>query len=151
MEKSELYFEDLNIGDEDISQGRTVTEADIVNFAGISGDFNPLHTDEEFGKKTQFGKRIAHGLLGICISSGIRRKVPPLAMIAALGMEEWRFLKPIFIGDTIYVKNTIVEKKETSKPDQGVVRSKRQLINQNNKVVQEGIILHMVKRRGDEQ
>ena len=70
-----FYLEDYEIGREYTSQGRTITEADVVNFAGVSGDFNPLHTDEEFGKANQFGKRIAHGALGFIISNGLNNQM----------------------------------------------------------------------------
>ncbi|HEY4715991.1 MAG TPA: MaoC/PaaZ C-terminal domain-containing protein [bacterium] len=133
-----LYYEDMNIGDEWISSSRTVTEADIVNFAGLSGDFNQLHMDEEFAKKTTFGKRIAHGLLGLCIASGFSTRHPPTAIIAFLGIKEWNFKAPIFIGDTITLRNKIIEKKLTSKGNRGIVTFQKTVINQSGEAVQEG-------------
>ena len=120
-----LYYEDMNIGDEWISSSRTVTEADIVNFAGLSGDFNQLHMDEEFAKKTTFGKRIAHGLLGLCIASGFSTRHPPTAIIAFLGIKEWNFKAPIFIGDTITLRNKIIEKAEIRR----ITKSMLQFLN----------------------
>src|SRR5689334_10938587 len=95
------YFEDLEVGHSWKSNRRTVTETDIVQFAQLSGDFNPLHVDEIFAKTTIFGKRIAHGLLGLSISSGLQASEPPWLVMAFMGLE-WRFTKPIFIGDTIH-------------------------------------------------
>ncbi len=146
-EKDRLYFEDCEMGWETVTGSRTVTEADIVNFAGVSGDYNPLHMDEEFAKKTPFGKRIAHGLLGMSIGTGLPRSHPPLAIMAFLGVKEWTFKAPIFIGDTIHMKNTVVERRETSKKDRGLVTFKRQIINQKGEVVQEGEALLLIQRR----
>lgn len=142
-----MYFEDIEVGWEPETGSRTVTEADIVNFAGLSGDFNPLHMDEEFGKSTPFGKRIAHGLLGLSVSSGLRTSHPPLAVLAFVGIKEWNFKVPIFIGDTIHAKNIVMEKRETSKKDRGLVTFKRQIINQRGEVVQEGTTLLLIQRR----
>jgi acyl dehydratase len=148
--ESTLHFEDLEVGQTYLSQGRTITEADVVNFAGISWDFNVLHTDEEFMKKTQFGKRIAHGLLGLAIQSGLtyRALSQPVATLAFLGLKEWNFKGPIYMGDTIRLRLTIAEKRETSKPDRGVVSWRRELLNQSDEVVQEGLTLTLVRRRG---
>jgi acyl dehydratase len=142
------YFEDIRIGDEYLSPGRTVTEADIVAFAGLSGDYNVLHTDAEFMKSSIFGERIAHGLLGLAIQSGLgTRAMPrPFATLAFLGLR-WRFKGPIKIGDTIRVQVKVTEKRETSKPDRGIVVLLRSVLNQRGEVVQEGETDIMVERR----
>jgi acyl dehydratase len=142
------YFEDIGVGDEYVSPGRTVTEADIVAFAGLSGDYNVLHTDAEFMKSSIFGERIAHGLLGLAIQSGLgTRAMPrPFATMAFLGLR-WRFKAPIKIGDTIKVRIRIVDKRETTKPDRGIVVLERAVLNQRGEIVQEGETDVMVERR----
>jgi acyl dehydratase len=147
-EPSRQYFEDIHVGDEYLSPGRTITEADIVAFAGLSGDYNVLHTDAEFMKSSIFGERIAHGLLGLSVSSGLgTRAVPrPFATLAFLGLR-WRFKGPIKIGDTIKVRMKVTEKKETSKPDRGIVTIQRQVLNQRGELVQEGDTELMIERR----
>ncbi len=147
-EPNRQYFEDIQVGDEYLSPGRTVTEADIVAFAGLSGDYNVLHTDAEFMKSSIFGERIAHGLLGLSISSGLgTRAVPrPFATIAFLGLR-WRFKGPIKIGDTIKVRLKVSAKKETSKPDRGIITVQRAVLNQRGELVQEGDTELMIERR----
>jgi acyl dehydratase len=141
------YFEDIEVGEEYESPGRTVTEADIVIFAGLSGDYNVLHTDAEFMKTSIFGERIAHGLLGLAIQSGLlARGMRPYATIAFMGLR-WKFKGPIKIGDTIHARGKVIAKKETSKPDRGVVTLARQVVNQRGEVVQEGETDVMVARR----
>ena len=147
-EADRQFFEDIGIGDEYLSPGRTVTEADIVAFAGLSGDYNVLHTDAEFMRTSIFGERIAHGLLGLAISSGLgSRAMPrPFATLAFLGLR-WRFKGPIKIGDTIKVRLKITDKRETSKPDRGIVTIQRTVVNQRGETVQEGDTEIMVERR----
>ena len=147
-EPNRQYFEDIQLGDEYVSPGRTITEADIVAFAGLSGDYNVLHTDAEYMKTSIFGERIAHGLLGLSISSGLgsRAIVRPYATIAFLGLR-WRFKGPIKIGDTIKVRMRVSDKKETSKPDRGIVTLQRSVLNQRGEVVQEGDTELMIERR----
>lgn len=144
------YFDDLYIGQEIISQGRTVTETDVVNFGCITADFNPLHMNEEFASNTQFGKRIAHGLLPLAYAGGFSAQTGAFTgtTIAFLELLEWKFLKPVVIGDTIFLKIIIFELKETSKADKGIVVRKEQIINQRGEVVQEGLKKVMLKRRG---
>lgn len=142
------YFEEIEVGEEYLSPGRTVTEADIVSFAGLSGDYNVLHTDAEFMKDSIYGERIAHGLLGLSISSGLlSRGMRPYAIVAFLGLR-WKFKGPIRIGDTIKVKARVLARRETSKPSQGIVTVERQVLNQKGEVVQEGETDLMVARRG---
>ena len=147
-ELNRQFFEDIQVGDEYVSPGRTITEADIVAFAGLSGDYNVLHTDAEYMKTSIFGERIAHGLLGLSISSGLgsRAIVRPFATIAFLGLR-WRFKGPIKIGDTIKVRMRVSDKKETSKPDRGIVTLQRSVLNQRGEVVQEGDTELMIERR----
>src|SRR5882672_12152141 len=114
------YFDEIEVGEEYESPGRTVTEADIVIFAGLSGDYNVLHTDAEFMKQSIFGERIAHGLLGLAIQSGLlTRAMQPYATIAFGGLK-WKFKAPIKIGDTIRVRARVIAKKET-KADRGLL------------------------------
>src|SRR5919108_4079125 len=132
------YFEDIEVGEEYESPGRTVTETDIVLFAGLSGDYNILHTDAEFMKTSIFGERIAHGLLGLSIQAGLlSRAMPPFATIAFAGLR-WKFKNPIKIGDTIRARAEVIAKKETSSVDKGVVTLARTVVNQRDEVVQEG-------------
>jgi acyl dehydratase len=147
-EPNRQYFEDIQVGDEYLSPGRTITEADIVAFAGLSGDYNVLHTDAEYMKSSIFGERIAHGLLGLSISSGLgsRAVARPFATIAFLGLR-WRFKGPIKIGDTIKVRMKVTDKKETSKPDRGIVTVQRSVLNQRGELVQEGDTELMIERR----
>jgi 3-hydroxybutyryl-CoA dehydratase len=145
MEQKTLYFEDLEVGKRSVSARRTLTESDIVAFAGLSGDFNPLHMDEEFAKTTIFGKRIAHGLLGLSISSGLQSFEPPWLVMAFMGLD-WRFTKPIFIGDTVHCVSEIKRKKDGG-ADRGIVMIERKLINQREEVVQEGSFTLLVKKR----
>ena len=141
------YFDEIQVGEEYVSPGRTVTEADIVIFAGLSGDYNVLHTDSEFMKSSIFGERIAHGLLGLAIQSGLlSRGMRPFATLAFMGLR-WKFKGPIKIGDTITVRAKVLEKRETSKPDRGIITLQRQVLNQKGEVVQEGETDVMVARR----
>ena len=145
------YFEDLQTGDRDKTVGRTITEADIVNFAGLSGDFNPIHMDRAFAEKTFFKKRIAHGILVFSVASGLFTQSEMNTFmkksVIALMEIKWKFLKPVFIGDTIHLEVEIIEKKETSKPDRGIVVVKRTVVNQDGDAVQEGDIIMMIRRR----
>ncbi len=143
-----MYFEELEVGQEFQSRGRTITEADVVNFAGLSGDFNPLHTDEEYAKKTIFGKRIAHGALALAISTGLSQSLGILdgTIMAFLGLE-WNFHAPVFIGDTLHLDQVVKSKRETSKPDRGIIVFEARMVNQRDEVVQEGTRTIMVRRK----
>lgn len=143
-----LYFEDFQVDAVFETAGRTITEADIVNFAAFSGDWNPIHTDVEFAKKGQFGERIAHGMLGLAVSSGlaVRSGIYDGTLIAFMGME-WKFIAPIKIGDTIRQRSFVKSKSETSKPERGVIVFGVQVLNQRDEVVQEGVRTVMMKRR----
>ena len=108
-----MYFEDFEVGRKIITVGRTVAESDIFNFAGFSGDYNQMHTDAEFAKDTPFGQRVAHGLLGLSIASGLAMRTGMLegTVIAFREINNWKFIAPIFIGDTIHVEMDVAETK----------------------------------------
>ncbi|MFT3820607.1 MAG: MaoC/PaaZ C-terminal domain-containing protein [Rubrivivax sp.] len=142
-----LFYEDFEIGREYETAGRTITETDLVTFAYLSGDYNPLHTDVEFAKQTVWGQRLVYGVLGFVFASGLRARLGIFegTVIAFLGMT-WDFKGPMFIGDTIRSRVSIVEKRETKKSDRGIVRQKVQLLNQRGEVVQEGVMTQMMRR-----
>ena len=146
MAPARRYWDEIEVGEEYESPGRTVTEADIVLFAGLSGDYNQLHTDAEFMKGSIFGERIAHGLLGLAIQSGLlTRAMAPYATIA-FGALRWEFKAPIKIGDTIHVRARVLTKKET-KVDRGLVTLERTVLNQRGEIVQQGETDLIVERR----
>lgn len=134
------------------TRARTVTETDIVNFAGFSWDTNPLHTDAEFAEKTIFGERIAHGMLGLVISTGLSQSLGILddTIVAFLELN-WKFIAPVKIGDTLHVEQSVIEKRETKKPDRGIIKLEARLINQRGEKVQEGTRTIMVKRKSKDE
>jgi len=142
-----LFFDDVEVGQEWESQGRTVTEADIVNFAGLSGDFNPIHVDHEFARSTLFRQPIAHGLLILSIGSGLTLYCPPMRTLAFLGVREWQFVDAVFIGDTVRVRGRVAAKEERGRGRRGVVTWHRAIVNQDGKVVQQGQIQTLVEAR----
>ncbi|HEX9479757.1 MAG TPA: MaoC/PaaZ C-terminal domain-containing protein [Methylomirabilota bacterium] len=142
-----VYFEDIQLGEQYTSPGRTVTEADIVIFAGLSGDYNVLHTDAEHMKASLFGERIAHGLLGLSIQQGLLDRVVPGQAVGPLAAVKWKFKGPIKIGDTIHVEARVAAKKEGERTDAGVITVERRVLNQRGEVVQEGETDHVVGRR----
>lgn len=142
------YFEEFAVGDEVTSPGRTVTEADIVAFAALTGDYNPLHCDAEYAKGTIFGERIAHGLLGLSIAQG---QVERLGFIAGtveafLGLE-WKFRGPIKIGDTIHVEAQVARKKEMRRLGGGLIVLDVAVVNQRDETVQKGQWTALIKSK----
>ena len=144
-----LYWEEWEIGAEFKSSSRTMTEADIVMFAGLSGDYNPLHIDEEFCKKTQFGTRIAHGPLVYAIAAGLLFQLHLYddTLIAFLGFDSLKFTKPVKAGDTIHARIKVLEKRETSNAERGVMKRQLQVLNQRGEVVQDAIQAFLLKRK----
>src|SRR5437870_3383874 len=142
-----LFIDDIEVGQHWESLGRTITQADIVNFAGISGDFNPIHIDHEFARSTPFRQPIAHGLLVFSVGSGLGVNAPPMRTLAVVEIREWHFRGPIFIGDTIRVRSSVLAKESRSRGRRGVITWARQIINQQEKVVQEGVTLTLVEGR----
>jgi 3-hydroxybutyryl-CoA dehydratase len=144
-----LYYNDVAVGETWESPARTVTEADIVNFACMTGDYNPLHVDHEFVKNTPFGRPIAHGLLGLSWVAGLGSFSPCMRTAAFVRICDWRFLKPIFVGDTVHVRTEIVAKAIRGRGRRGLVTWKRQLVNQSGVVVQEGTTETLVEVRAE--
>jgi acyl dehydratase len=144
------YLDELNVGEEYITPSRTLTETDVVMFAAMSGDYNELHTSEEYMKGSQFGKRLVHGLLGLSVAHGLLFRLGILdgSAIAFLGMDSWQFKAPLFFGDTIHVKVKIADARASkSKPDRGVVKFYLEILNQDDVVVQCGYKTLMMKRK----
>ncbi|EOM76936.1 dehydratase [Rhodococcus rhodnii] len=139
--------EEFVVGEVSSSPGRTVTETDIVQYSWVSGDTNPMHTDAEYSARSPLGRRIAHGTLGMSICTGLSARMGQFdgTAIAALGVDEWRFLAPIFIGDTVYLRTTVLSARiSASKPDRGVVTRQMELLNQHGDVTQRGLMRTMV-------
>lgn len=142
------YYDDFNIGDEFVSPSRTVTETDITLFASLTGDNNPLHTDEVFAKETPFQTRIAHGLLGASIAVGLWCRLGLVDGTAlAFLSTSWDFVGPIKLGDTIHAKLKLKNKRETSKKDRGIIYVEFDVRNQDDITVQNGEIVLLVKSR----
>ncbi len=142
------FFDDFEVGQCWVTGARTVTDADVVNFAGLSGDFNPLHTDEEFARGTQFGGRIFHGPGVFAVAVGLESKLglKDGTALAFLGMK-WDMVGPVRIGDTIHVVQTVAEVRASrSKPDRGIVTFDVQVRNQKDETVQEGQWFVMFRR-----
>ena len=147
--KMHLYFDDVNVDEEWESLGRTVTEADVVNFAGVSGDFNPIHVDHRYASSTAFRRPIAHGLLVWSIGSGLSLWAPAMRTLALISSANWEFKEPVFIGDTIRMFSKVTAKEERSRGRRGVITWQRHILNQDGKVVQQGQTLTLVEgRRG---
>ncbi len=145
-----FYFEDFQPGQKVVSAGRTVTEHDIATFAGLSGDFNQIHTDAEFARSTPFGQRIAHGLLGLSIASGLAVQTGIIGanVIAFREVGEWKFVKPIFIGDTIHIEMDVTETKALPRLGGGSVILSVHVNNQTNQTTMKGLWTVLVKTRG---
>jgi 3-hydroxybutyryl-CoA dehydratase len=144
---SYLTFDDLAPGDEWESPARTVTESDVVAFAGLSGDFNPIHVDHESAKANAFGRPVAHGLLGMSIASGLASHSPRVDTLAFLEIVEWKFLHPIAFGDTIRVVTTVESVRSRARGRRAVVTWHRRLVNQQGVTVQEGRTRTLVRGR----
>lgn len=135
-----LYFEEFSVGQKMVTEKRTISEDDIMTFARLSGDDNRIHTDPEFSKTTMFGKQIAHGLLGLSIASGLAWQTGILdgTVIAFREVNEWKFVKPVFIGDTIHVNLEVKETKALPRIGGGSVTITLDVKNQNEEVCHRG-------------
>ena len=140
------YFDEYEVGESWSSRGRTITEAHIVNFAGVSGDWFPLHTDAVYAKQTAFQERIAHGMLVLSVATGLL-VLNPDVVIAFYGMDKVRFVNPTFIGDTVHVKMT-VEDLQDKHNNTGVVTSSLMVVKQTGDPVIVSTVKMLVKKRG---
>jgi acyl dehydratase len=137
-----LYFEEFTVGQQVTTRGRTISEADIYQFAGLTGDFNEIHTNEAFSKGTQFGQRIAHGLLGLSIATGLIMRTGFLegTVLAFREITEWKFVKPFFIGDTLTAELTIKETKALPRIGGGSLLAEVVVKNQHGDACQRGAL-----------
>lgn len=144
-----LFLEEFEVDQSITSVGRTVTEADVVAFAALSGDWNAIHTDAEFAAQHPFGQRVAHGLLCMSIASGLAMRLGFLEETALAFREigDWKFSLPVYIGDTIHVRATVTETKPMRRLGGGLVNLKVEILNQDDKVVQRGTWGVLVKSR----
>jgi len=140
-------FDDLVVGDEWESPRRTVTETDVVMFAGLSGDFNPLHVDHSAAKDNPFGRPVAHGLLGLAIGTGLMSQAPRVDTLAFLAILEWKFHRPIVFGDTIHALSKVESLQPHANGRRGVVNWHRRILNQDGHLVQEGRTQTLVRAR----
>ena len=135
-------YENLTVGMRFRSPGRTITDADLVNFAGLTGDYSELHTSDVYAKSSQFGRRIAHGMLGLAYAHGLmwaRTGELREIAIAFLGITDWKFVGPIYVGDTIFVNYTLADLRDSkSRPTQAIASFDVEVVNQRETVVQRG-------------
>ena len=143
------YFDDFAVGDEALTAGRTITETDIVNFAGITGDWNEIHTNAELAAQGPFKQRIAHGALVFSIATGLSVRLGQTAdtIIAFYGLDRLRFVKPTFIGDTIRVRQKVEGKTERDEHS-GIITMLNEVVNQRGEVAVSYIAKVLLKRRG---
>ncbi len=134
---SPLCYEDIAVGQTWVSPRRTVTEADVINFATMTGDFNPLHVDYDYASSSHYRQPVAHGLLGLSWVAGLGSFFPHVQTLAFTGIKNWDFLRPLFFGDTVYVKTECAEKTPSGRRNGRVVWN-RELCNQRDEVVQQG-------------
>jgi acyl dehydratase len=133
------HFEEFSQGDIAVSAGRTITEADIVNFAGVSGDYTQIHTNAEFARQSFFGQRVAHGVLLMAIATGLLAQLGFIeGTVLAFREITWKFRLPVFIGDTIHVQAAVANLKAMKRLGGGAVTFDVQVINQGGEVVQSG-------------
>lgn len=144
------YFEEFEIGYTIVSPARTITEHDVCAFAGLSGDYNPLHTDAEFARETPFGERIAHGMLGLSAATGLAARLGFIdgTALAFLSLD-WKFRRPILLGDTIHVVIAVTHKKAMAQMGGGIVTFDVRMVNQRDEVVQKGSWNILVKAQSE--
>jgi 3-hydroxybutyryl-CoA dehydratase len=146
-----MYFEDFEVGLQVTTSARTITETDIVNFAGLSGDFNFIHTNAVAAAETPFGQRIAHGMLvasiatGLCVQQGFID-----GTTLAFRELSWKFTKPVFIGDTVYVKIKVTETKRMARLGGGLVVFEARVLNQDEDIVHKGEMRMLIQARPTE-
>ncbi len=142
-----LSWNDLTVGDEWESPRRTITETDVVLFAGLTGDFNPLHVNHSAAKNNPFGRPVAHGLLGLAIATGLLSQAPRIDTLAFLGILEWKFHHPIAFGDTIHVVSVVESLEMQARGRRGTVTWYRRVLNQDSLLLQDGRTQALVRAR----
>lgn len=144
-----LFFEDFTPGQCFKSNGRTITEADLTQFSMISGDWHPIHCDVEYAKKTRFGLRVVHGVLGVAVATGMMHELGIFtdSIVAMTTLDDWKFLKPIFVGDTLRLELEILEVETTKSRSSGKLVRQFKLLNQNDEIVQLGASEALILRR----
>jgi acyl dehydratase len=140
-----MSFEELEVGAEWTSEPRVVTAEDVAMFADLTGDRNPVHLDPEFARNTPFRRCIAHGLLGLSLAGGLTTLAVPTRTVAFLGLREWHFRAPVYIGDAIRVTNRVLEKELQGRGRRGTIVWQVQVTNQDGRVVQEGVTVTLVE------
>jgi acyl dehydratase len=134
-----LFFEDYEVGQKMITRGRTITEADIVQFGALTGDFNPMHFDDDYMKDHMLGKRVAHGMLTISYAVGQAYQLGFMEQtVLSVRSVEMKFSIPVFVGDTVHVEMAVAELKEASRLGGGIVTMDVRIVNQEDKAVQKG-------------
>ena len=146
LRQNGMHYEEYEVGMTLTSDGRTITEADITNFAGVSGDYNPMHTNAAYAATTPFGQRVAHGALIFSIATGLmyRTRVLEGTVIAFRTIDEWKFSSPVLIGDTIHCEMEVKALKDAKKLGGGMVTLGVKVINQDGKAVQRGSLTVLV-------
>jgi acyl dehydratase len=136
-----MYFEEFAAGQRIVSPARTISESDILNFAGLTGDYTQIHTDIEFSKNTPYGQRIAHGLLGLSYAMGLTTRTGLLegTVMAFREILEWKFIKPVFIGDTIHVEIEVKETKGMPRVGGGLITIAAEVKNQQDETTMKGL------------
>jgi acyl dehydratase len=143
-----LYLEDFVLDRTLVTNGRTIAESDVTLFAGLAGDFNPLHVDEPFAATTEFGGRIAHGPLVLAMAIGLMAQLNLIDGTAlALVDLTWEFKAPVKIGDTVHARVTPTSKKPTRKGGRGILALRFEVANQRGETVQTGAITLLMKMR----
>lgn len=140
-------YQEFEVGERFITPGRTITEADIGAFAGLTGDYNPVHTDEDFAAQTDFGSRVAHGPMGIGVAFGLAARLDLIdgTVVALLGVT-WSFRGPMRIGDTIRAQIEVVEKRPVKHPDRGLIGLSMVIVNQRSETLQAGSAQLLMRR-----
>jgi acyl dehydratase len=145
------YYEDFQVGQEWTSPSRTITEADVTMFAMLSGDYDEIHTSEHYAREhSAYKTRIAHGMLGLAIVEGLKKRIPAFAETRYVASLEytWKFTGPILLGDTVHLKIRITRMRESqSKPDRAIIWEGVLMLNQRGEAVQEGEHSLMIWRR----
>lgn len=144
-----LWFEDFEAGQIFESTGRTITEADLTMFSMLSGDWNPIHCDAEFARNTRYGERVVHGTLGIALATGMMHQIGVFeeSAVAMLALQEWKFLAPILVGQTLHLRMEILGKEAGKSPRVGRVARRLQMVDQSGAVVQDGLTDVLVLKR----